>query len=91
MEVNLNLMDFHQHHQNMEILKKMEQQIIMFMQIWDLNFSQNFNLNFLYRYNKANTDYDQWGGQFGDDPTYIYKLNESTFRTEANRFLWRIS
>ncbi len=49
-----------------------------------LNVTQDFNLNFLYRYNKANTDYDQWGGQFGDDPTYVYKLNESIFRTEAN-------
>ena len=49
-----------------------------------LNFSEDFNLNFFYRYNKANTDYDQWGGQFGDDPTYIYKLDESIFRTEAN-------
>ncbi len=49
-----------------------------------LQFSQDFNLNFLYRYNKANTDYDQFGGQYGDDPTYIYKLDESIFRTEAN-------
>ena len=49
-----------------------------------LKFSQDFNLNFLYRYNKANTDYDQFGGQYGDDPTYIYKLDESIFRTEAN-------
>ncbi|MFZ0452954.1 MAG: TonB-dependent receptor [Ignavibacteriaceae bacterium] len=48
------------------------------------NFSKNFNLNFFYRYNKAKTDYDQHGGIFGDDPTYIYKLDESAFRTEGN-------
>jgi vitamin B12 transporter len=50
--------------------------------------SQNFNFNLFYRYNNANTDYDQHGGMFGDDPTYIYKLEESAFRTEANSSLF---
>ncbi len=52
------------------------------------NFSKDFNLNITYRYNKASTDYDQHGGMFGDDPTYIYKLDESAFRTEGNLSLF---
>ncbi len=52
------------------------------------NFSPNFDLNVFYRYNNANTDYDQHGGMFGDDPTYIYKLDESAFRTEVNSSLF---
>ncbi len=48
------------------------------------NLHKNFNLNVYYRYNNANTDYDQHGGMFGDDPTYIYKLDESAFRTEGD-------
>ena len=52
------------------------------------DFSKNFNLNFFYRYNNAKTDYDQHGGMFGDDPTYIYKLDESAFRTEGNLSLF---
>lgn len=49
-----------------------------------VNFSRNFNINVFYRYNNANTDYDQHGGEYGDDPTYKYKLDESAFRTEGN-------
>ena len=56
------------------------------------NFSSRFgfklekdlHLNIFYRYNNANTDNDQHGGFFGDDPTYIYKLEESAFRTEGD-------
>jgi vitamin B12 transporter len=48
------------------------------------NLLKNFNIDVFYRYNNANTDYDQHGGLFGDDPTYIYKLEESAFRTEGN-------
>jgi vitamin B12 transporter len=53
------------------------------------NFSGNFNLNLFYRYDNANTDYDQHGGMFGDDPTYIYKLEESAFRTEGDLSLFK--
>lgn len=49
-----------------------------------LDITKDLNLSFLYRYTKANTDYDQSIGKLGDDPTYIYKLEESVFRTEAN-------
>ena len=48
------------------------------------NVSGNFNINVFYRYNNAKTDYDQHGGIYGDDPTYVYKLDESAFRTEGN-------
>ena len=52
------------------------------------NFSKDFNINLFYRYNNASTDYDQHGGMFGDDPTYIYNLEESAFRSEGNLSLF---
>ena len=48
---------------------------------FDIN--KNFELNFYYRYAKANTDLDQHGGLYGDDPTYKYNLEESSFRLES--------
>jgi vitamin B12 transporter len=45
--------------------------------------ANNLNLNLTFRFTKADVAYDQFGGQFGDDPTYIYKLEESVFRTEG--------
>jgi len=45
--------------------------------------SKSFELNFYYRYAKANTDLDQHGGLYGDDPTYKYNLEESSFRLES--------
>lgn len=45
--------------------------------------NENLDLNFIFRFTKADVDYDQFGGQFGDDPTYVYKLEESAFRTEG--------
>jgi len=45
--------------------------------------TDDFDLNFIFRFTKADVDYDQFGGQFGDDPTYVYKLEESAFRTEG--------
>ncbi len=45
--------------------------------------SENLDLNFILRFTKADVDYDQFGGQFGDDPTYVFKLEESSFRTEG--------
>jgi len=46
--------------------------------------SKDFNLNFIGRFTKANTDFDQTGGKFGDDPTYKYNLEEGTYRLEGN-------
>jgi vitamin B12 transporter len=45
--------------------------------------TEDLDLNFIFRFTKADVDYDQFGGQFGDDPTYVYKLEESAFRTEG--------
>jgi len=45
--------------------------------------TDNLNLNLIFRFTKADVAYDQFGGQFGDDPTYVYKLEESAFRTEG--------
>ena len=55
------------------------------------NFSSRFgykvldklDLNFFFRYNKAENDLDQYGGINGDDPTYVYDMNEFTGRLEA--------
>jgi vitamin B12 transporter len=46
--------------------------------------TENINFNIFYRYNKSNTDLDQFGGQYGDDPTYVQHINEFALRTEAN-------
>ncbi len=48
--------------------------------------TEDFDINFIFRFTKADVDYDQFGGQFGDDPTYIFKLEESVFRTEGRYF-----
>ncbi len=45
--------------------------------------AKNFNINFYARFTKANTDLDQFGGKFGDDPTYKYHLEEGAYRTEG--------
>ena len=46
--------------------------------------SNNFNLNFFGRFTKANTDLDQFGGPYGDDPTYKYNLEEGAYRLGGN-------
>jgi len=46
--------------------------------------SNSFNLSFFGRFTKANTDFDQTGGKFGDDPTYKYNLEEGVYRLEGN-------
>ncbi|MBT8382808.1 MAG: TonB-dependent receptor [Ignavibacteriaceae bacterium] len=48
-----------------------------------LDFNKNSGLNFYVRFTKANTDLDQFGGEFGDDPTYKYNLEEFTGRAEG--------
>jgi vitamin B12 transporter len=54
----------------------------LFMRIgYDLNHSSG--INFYMRFTKADTDLDQFGGEFGDDPTYKYNLEEITTRTEG--------
>ncbi len=46
--------------------------------------SNNFNLDFFGRFTKAKTSLDQTGGIFGDDPTYIYNLEEGVYKLEGN-------
>ncbi len=48
-----------------------------------INFNNNSKLNFFYRYTKGDAGYDQFGGRFGDDPTYVYNLEENSFRIET--------
>ncbi len=57
-----------------------------------LNLNNDFKLNLFYQYTNGDADYDQSGGQFGDDPTYKYTLEENIFRTETifsdNKNIW---
>jgi vitamin B12 transporter len=46
------------------------------------------SLNFYYRFSKGNTAYDQWGGLHGDDPTYIFNMQEGMIRGEADLSLF---
>ena len=47
------------------------------------DFTKDLGLNFYLRYANANTALDQHGGEFGDDPTYVYHLQEPSFRIEG--------
>lgn len=49
-----------------------------------LNLSDILNLKFFAIFNKSNIDLDQFGGAYGDDPTYIYKHEQGAYRAEAN-------
>ncbi len=46
-------------------------------------FSHDGGLNFYARFVKAENELDQFGGEDGDDPTYIYNLEEFTTRAEG--------
>jgi len=58
------------------------------------NFNSESGINFFLKYSKAETDLDQGGGEFKDDPTYKYNLEETGIRTEGfiNLFdgLWEL-
>ena len=45
--------------------------------------SKNTEINLYTRFTKSKSDYDQFGGKFGDDPTYIFNQEESSWRGEA--------
>ena len=47
------------------------------------NIFENTEVNLTFRFTKADVDYDQFGGEFGDDPTYFFNLEESAFRIEG--------
>lgn len=46
-------------------------------------FSPNAEVNLYTRYTKSKSDYDQFGGAFGDDPTYIFNQEEFSLRGEG--------
>jgi vitamin B12 transporter len=50
--------------------------------------ADKITFNFYYRFSKGNSAYDQWGGLHGDDPTYIYKLEEGAYRGEGELSLF---
>jgi vitamin B12 transporter len=45
--------------------------------------SESAGINLIVRYTDAETDLDQFGGENGDDPTYVYKLKELITRAEG--------
>jgi vitamin B12 transporter len=48
---------------------------------YDLNdFTQ---INLFTRFTKSKSDYDQFGGKFGDDPTYVFNQEEFSIRGEG--------
>ena len=47
------------------------------------DFNKNSGINFFLRYSKAETDLDQGGGIFKDDPTYKYNLEEAGLHAEG--------
>ncbi|MDR3608988.1 MAG: TonB-dependent receptor [Ignavibacteriaceae bacterium] len=48
-----------------------------------LDLDDILSFNFFYRFSKGSSDYDQWGGLHGDDPTYIFNMEEGALRGEA--------
>ncbi len=47
------------------------------------NLNNRFKLNLFYQHTDADADLDQSGGSFGDDPTYLFNLEENSFRLET--------
>jgi vitamin B12 transporter len=47
------------------------------------DFSEQVELNFFLNYNNSNSDYDQSGGKYGDDPTYVFNQEEYSFKGEG--------
>ena len=48
-----------------------------------LNLNNDFRLNLFYQHTDADADLDQFGGSFGDDPTYLFNLEENALRMET--------
>ncbi len=47
------------------------------------NISENTEVNFYARFTKSKSDYDQFGGAYGDDPTYVFNQEEFSVRGEG--------
>jgi vitamin B12 transporter len=48
---------------------------------YDIN--NNSGIDLFFRFTKSETDLDQGGGEFKDDPTYIYNLEETGIRAQG--------
>jgi len=48
------------------------------------NITDDLNLDLFFRFTKADADLDQFGGEFGDDPTYFFNLEEGAYRAAVN-------
>ena len=47
------------------------------------DFGETAEINLFMNYNNSKSDYDQFGGKFGDDPTYVFNQEEFSFRGES--------
>lgn len=47
------------------------------------NITENAEVNLYTRFTKSESDYDQFGGAFGDDPTYVFNQEEFFVRGEG--------
>jgi vitamin B12 transporter len=53
-----------------------------------LDLTDYLSFNLIYRFSKESSDYDQWGGLYGDDPTYVFNMEENAFRGAAELSLF---
>ncbi len=51
--------------------------------IFGYNLGKNAAINIYTRFTKSKSDYDQFGGAFGDDPTYVFNQQEFSLRGES--------
>ena len=49
-----------------------------------LKVSDNFSVNLFTHFTKAESKLDQFGGKFGDDPTYFYNLEQGAYKLQSN-------
>ncbi|MCH7827407.1 MAG: TonB-dependent receptor, partial [Bacteroidetes bacterium] len=52
-----------------------------------LTLKNNINIDLFVHFTKANSDLDQFGGKFGDDPTYIYNLEQGAYKLRGKLLL----
>ncbi|HAB53104.1 MAG TPA: hypothetical protein DCE80_13210 [Ignavibacteriales bacterium] len=52
------------------------------------DFAETAEINVFMKYNNSKSDYDQFGGKFGDDPTYVFDQEEFSFRSECKLHLF---
>lgn len=52
-----------------------------------LSLKDNLNIDMFIHFTKAKSDLDQFGGKFGDDPTYIYNLEQGAYKLRGKLLL----